>query len=233
MNSESIELIDRQESEIFMEIIDISKGNYTWSEAQLLAFGCFRKWYLNERNCLYEIAVIHLVAGYFPRNTKNKKHNINLEAVQALPIRIQKAIKMVQLKENIPPGINIYIYPQYYRFYLFEIDGPIGSPFAGGVFYVFCYLPETYPLTGPKIRFLTRIFHPNIETTGKVCLDILSSHWTPASSFRHVALSLKLLLKNPNLSDIENEIVDLWKNDTNRAHRIAQEYVNQYANCRY
>ena len=53
------------------------------------------------------------------------------------------------------------------------IHGPEQSPYEGGVFKLELFLPDDYPMTPPKIRFLTKIYHPNIDRLGRICLDVL------------------------------------------------------------
>ena len=55
----------------------------------------------------------------------------------------------------------------------FLFPGPEGSPFEGGVFKLELFLPEDYPMSAPKVRFITKIYHPNIDKLGRICLDIL------------------------------------------------------------
>lgn len=47
----------------------------------------------------------------------------------------------------------------------------------GGIFKLELFLPDDYPMTPPKIRFLTKIFHPNVDKLGRICLDVLKSAW--------------------------------------------------------
>ncbi|CAM6079076.1 unnamed protein product [Sphagnum tenellum] len=56
------------------------------------------------------------------------------------------------------------------------IMGPPDSPYAGGVFLVMIHFPPDYPFKPPKVAFRTKVFHPNINSNGSICLDLLKEH---------------------------------------------------------
>ena len=85
---------------------------------------------------------------------------------------------------------------------------------AGGVFRLELFLPEEYPMSAPKVRFLTKIYHPNIDKLGRICLDILKDKWSPALQIRTVLLSVQALLSAPNPDDpLANDVAEHYKKD--------------------
>ncbi|XP_056282741.1 ubiquitin-conjugating enzyme E2 D2-like isoform X1 [Pseudoliparis swirei] len=110
------------------------------------------------------------------------------------------------------------------------IMGPSDSPYQGGVFFLTIHFPTDYPFKPPKVAFTTRIYHPNINSNGSICLDILRSQWSPALTISKVLLSICSLLCDPNPDDpLVPEIAQIYKTDSTRYNKLAQEWTTKYA----
>ena len=111
------------------------------------------------------------------------------------------------------------------------IMGPEGSPYYGGVFYLNITFPSNYPFKPPKIAFITKIYHPNINSSGGICLDILKDNWSPALTISKVLLSICSLLTDPNPDDpLVPEIARKFKDNRVQYEITAREWTQCYAN---
>jgi ubiquitin-conjugating enzyme E2 N len=112
------------------------------------------------------------------------------------------------------PGVMATPYEDNMRYFQVAIAGPSDSPYEGGLFSLELFLPADYPMGPPKVRFLTKLYHPNIDRLGRICLDILKDKWSPALQIRTVLLSIQALLSAPNPDDpLDNNVADHWKTD--------------------
>ncbi|KAF3454788.1 hypothetical protein FNV43_RR05236 [Rhamnella rubrinervis] len=110
------------------------------------------------------------------------------------------------------------------------IMGPVDSPYAGGVFLVSIHFPPDYPFKPPKVAFRTKVFHPNINSNGSICLDILKEQWSPALTISKVLLSICSLLTDPNPDDpLVPEIAHMYKTDRPKYETTARSWTQKYA----
>jgi len=142
--------------------------------------------------------------------------------------RLQKELKDIE-KDDIP---NLSIGPINNN--LFEwgavLLGPIGTPYESGVFNLTISIPTNYPFKPPLIIFKTKIFHPNINSSGCICLDILKTQWSPVLTISKILLSICSLLSDPNPNDpLVPDIAKLLKNDPENYNKTAKEWTTLYA----
>merc|ERR1712216_355533 len=151
-----------------------------------------------------------------------------LKMAAAMPRRIVKETQ--RLMQEPPPGISATPYEDNLRYFNVIIAGPQDSPFEGGVFKLELLLPAEYPMVPPKVRFLTKIYHPNIDRLGRICLDILKDKWSPALQIRTVLLSIQALLSAPNPDDpLANDVADEWKANEAKALGVAKDWTVKFA----
>eukprot|EP01122_Echinamoeba_exundans_P016176 TRINITY_DN8117_c0_g1_i1.p1 TRINITY_DN8117_c0_g1~~TRINITY_DN8117_c0_g1_i1.p1 ORF type:complete len:153 (-),score=42.18 TRINITY_DN8117_c0_g1_i1:140-598(-) len=145
-----------------------------------------------------------------------------------LPRRIIKETQ--RLIQEPPPGISAQPYQDNLRYFNVIIAGPSGSPYENGIFKLELFLPPDYPMAAPKVRFLTKIYHPNIDKLGRICLDVLKDKWSPALQIRTVLLSIQALLSAPNPDDpLANDVAEHWKKNEPEAIATAKEWTRKHA----
>ena len=128
--------------------------------------------------------------------------------------------ELSRLNKSPPPGAQCWQVADKIDCLEANILGPAQTPYAGGVFKLEINLPEKYPYDPPKIRFINKIYHPNIDEGGRICLDILKvilnesdynslfvfqplpqGAWKPVMNIGSCLTSLQLLLAEPNPDD--------------------------------
>ncbi|CAD7683190.1 unnamed protein product [Nyctereutes procyonoides] len=147
---------------------------------------------------------------------RDQRPNSGSDKIAGLPHRIIKETQYL-LAEPVP-GIKAEPDESNARYFHVVIAGPQDSPFEGGTFKLELFLPEEYPMAAPKVRFMTKIYYPNVDKWGRICLDILKDKWCPA------------LLSALNPDDpLANDVAEQWKTNEAQAIETARAWTRLYA----
>jgi len=77
-------------------------------------------------------------------------------------------------------------------------DDAAETPFEDGTFRLVLTFDESYPNKPPVVKFLSKMFHPNVYANGELCLDILQNRWSPTYDVAAILTSIQSLLHDPN-----------------------------------
>ncbi|XP_057302105.1 ubiquitin-conjugating enzyme E2-22 kDa-like [Hydractinia symbiolongicarpus] len=146
--------------------------------------------------------------------------------------RIQREFKEVVRSEEVSKNnIRLELIDGSFSKLKGEIMGPPDTPYEGGKFNLDIVIPETYPFNPPKVKFITKIWHPNVSSvTGAICLDILKDQWAAAMTLRTVLLSIQALLASPEPDDPQDAVVaQQFKEQPTAFLRTAKYWTSTYA----
>ncbi|KAG5899868.1 hypothetical protein JTB14_012335 [Gonioctena quinquepunctata] len=136
---------------------------------------------------------------------------------------------------NSPPqGICVFSKNDKLHHLEAKITGPEDSPYKSGIFTLEVLVPEKYPFAPPSIKFVTKIYHPNIDDNGRICLDLLkmppSGNWKPTIGLEGLLIAVRMLLECPNADDpLMADIAEEYKNYKEEYLKRAKMYTEKYA----
>jgi ubiquitin-conjugating enzyme E2 D len=108
--------------------------------------------------------------------------------------------------------------------------GPDNTPYFGGTYLIDIIFPKDYPFSSPTIVFLTKIYHPNINHKGDICMEMLKDGWKPSYTLSKVMENIQSLLKTPNPDDpLVPDIANQYKKDIKAYIKKAEEVTQKYA----
>ena len=110
--------------------------------------------------------------------------------------------------------------------YLWTVSfiGPEKSFYKNQKFSLEINFGKDFPFKPPKITFLNKIFHPNIDLKGNICLDLLKENWVPTISIVNILKTILSLLTCPNPDDpLNTDASNLYKNNINEFKKKIEE----------
>ncbi|KAG8348348.1 putative Ubiquitin conjugating enzyme [Trypanosoma vivax] len=106
------------------------------------------------------------------------------------------------------------------------VAGPEATPWEGGLFKLLFEFTSEYPYAPPVVRFVTKVFHPNVYVDGKICLDTLKTNWSPSLNVESLLLMIISLLSDPNPNSAANgEAAALYTQSRDQYDERVQQIV--------
>ncbi|KAJ2161553.1 Ubiquitin-conjugating enzyme E2 2 [Coemansia sp. RSA 552] len=133
-----------------------------------------------------------------------------------------------RLQGDPPGGVSGAPLPNNIMLWNAVIFGPADTAFEDGTFKLVMQFEETYPNKPPQVKFISKMFHPNVYKNGELCLDILQNRWSPTYDVAAILTSIQSLLHDPNPNSPANaEAANLYRENRKEYTRRVRETVEQ------
>eukprot|EP00095_Tigriopus_kingsejongensis_P006945 maker-scaffold1282_size50771-snap-gene-0.19 protein:Tk06945 transcript:maker-scaffold1282_size50771-snap-gene-0.19-mRNA-1 annotation:"ubiquitin-conjugating enzyme e2 l3" len=111
---------------------------------------------------------------------------------------------------------------------------PDSPPYSKGAFKIDIQFPAEYPFKPPKISFKTRIYHPNVDEKGQVCLPIVSAeNWKPATKTDQVIQALVSLINEPEPDHpLRGDLAEEYLKDRKKFMKNAEDFTKKHSEKR-
>lgn len=145
--------------------------------------------------------------------------------------RVQKEMRAIVSDTSLAGQVSVRPLDSSLSELIATITGPPETPFAGGSFELLIKIPPSYPFEPPCVRFLTRIWHPNVSSaTGYICLDVLGHAWSASQTLVTLLLSIQSLMQDPAPDDPQDAVVARQMTRTPGKYRAtARFWTREYA----
>lgn len=172
---------------------------------------------------IYSSSIDKVKYSPLPKN----QHNVPIprpSTLHSVTKRLQQ--ELMQLMMNSEEGTTAFPNGDNLFEWIATITGSDGTPYADQTYKLSITFPSDYPYTAPTFKFVTPLFHPNIDVHGNICLDILKEKWSAAYSVRTVLVSLRSLLGEPNNDSPLNVVASgMWDDQVKFAATVKQKYA--------
>lgn len=147
----------------------------------------------------------------------------------------QRVLRELSRIASCPPqGISVFSKDDKLNMLEAQLVGPDNSPYAKGIFKLEILIPDNYPFSPPSMKFVTKVYHPNIDDSGRICLDLIKmppkGNWRPTIGLEGLLIALRMLLETPNPDDpLMADIAEEFRNYNSVFTEKAKSWTKKYA----
>ncbi len=140
--------------------------------------------------------------------------------------RLIREIKNISTK----PIYGVEINSEDIRNWKVEIKGPGNTPYRNGIFKVDIEFGDGYPFDSPVVNFVTKIYHPNINLKGNICIGVLGPDWLPSHTAKTIITKIIHILENPDIDNpLVPEVANVIKHNKEEYAIKAEAWTSSYA----
>jgi ubiquitin-conjugating enzyme E2 A len=166
--------------------------------------------------------------GLNPEEQEQEEESPNRHEAMSTPARRRLMRDFKRLQEDPPAGVSGAPTDNNIMLWNAVIFGPRDTPFDDGTFKLNIEFSEEYPNKPPAIRFISKMFHPNVYADGGICLDILQNRWSPTYDVSAILTSIQSLLSDPNPNSPANSTAaQLYKENRREYEKRVKACVEQ------
>lgn len=153
-------------------------------------------------------------------------------SMMSTPARRRLMRDFKRLQEDPPAGVSGAPTDNNIMLWNAVIFGPRDTPFEDGTFKLTLEFTEEYPNKAPVVRFISKMFHPNVYADGSICLDILQNRWSPTYDVSAILTSIQSLLDEPNPNSPANSLAAQLYQENRREYEkrvaaiVEQSWIN-------
>lgn len=160
--------------------------------------------------------------------TDTDTDTLKVQQLNGPVMRIKRELS--EITQNPPPNCSAEIYKDDLFHWRATVNGPIGTVYEDGIFKLDIRFPIAYPFRPPHIRFVTRIYHCNVDSRGIICLDVLNERWSPVLNIAKILLSIWVLIGECNPNDpLVMGIAEQYKCNRKEHDKIARYWTKKFA----
>ena len=142
--------------------------------------------------------------------------------------RIKNEVKILSI-QNKSKHFKLEIIDESHYNWKVIINGPENSLYAGYAFELVMALPVDYPFSSPKIKFITKILHLNVNSDGDICLDLLKDQWKSSYGIQTVIMAILQLLSEPNSNDpLNSELAAEYRDNKTKYNEKIKNHCEKY-----
>eukprot|EP00823_Brevimastigomonas_motovehiculus_P009174 TRINITY_DN8831_c0_g1_i1.p1 TRINITY_DN8831_c0_g1~~TRINITY_DN8831_c0_g1_i1.p1 ORF type:complete len:227 (-),score=69.14 TRINITY_DN8831_c0_g1_i1:160-840(-) len=122
-------------------------------------------------------------------------------------LEIPKNCKLIMGDKKDMTKFNLFVYPD-------------EGYWKGGQYEFTFHVSSEYPFKAPKVMLVDKIYHPNIDLEGNICLNILRPNWKPTHTLQLVIFGLMFLFTHPNPNDpLNHDAAEVFRTNPTQFER--------------